>query len=896
MISGAFASWAQETEPPLQPVEPVQITDPVKNDSTSISVPLRDAEGMEMIQDESEVLLQPDSTEIQIIDSLVVQGETLIAQPVQNKSENALSEPVDYQARDSVIYDVGRSRVLLYGEAVVVYGEIKLEADYIEYGFETNEVYAKGRLDSLGTKVGYPVFTEKSSTFDADTIRYNFVSKKGRVHRVYTHEGESFVRSSVSKYHANGQIHNYKGIYTTCNKPNPHYAFHFKRLIMIPDDKIVSGGAIMKFRKIPTPVMLPFGFFPLQDKEKAGVLIPTWGDGDDMGFFLLNGGYYIPISENVDTKILGDIYTRGSWALRNFTNYKKRYRFNGNFNLDYNRQRRGDPEFPGFSRSSQFFVRWTHSQDAKARPDSRFSADVNLGSSNSFTNHLNSTQEDFLTNTFQSNIRYSKSFSGKPYSLSVNARHNQNSRTGQYNFTLPQLTFNLSRVMLPLSFLRGNKAGSKKWFEKIGLTYQGNFENRLTVQENQLALNNLGSLMKEFKNGIRHNVGLSTSLKIWQFAFNPRFSYTDRWYFKRIERSLDPNTLIPVTDTLSGFWSANDWNLSANLTTKIYGMYQFKGNKVRAIRHVMTPTVGFSYRPDFSTQKYGFFGEGGTLASYSPYQNGIYGQPPRGQSGRINLGLVNNLEMKGVSKRDTTDSGLRKIKLIDNLTVNTAYDMFRDSVRWSNIDISGRTTLFKKINVNVNSSFSPYSYDEFGRTINASMYNDRGKILRFTRASVAIGGRIASGNRSDNKESTERGSEEELEFIEDNPQFFVDWNVPWSLNFNYILNANRMFLPESDGSLTDSLLVNQSVMFNGDITLFKHWKVGMNSGYDFSNKKLTTTTITLYWDLHCWELQASVIPFGIRKSYQIHVNVKASILQDLKLQRRGNLGSNRNYY
>jgi hypothetical protein len=846
----------------------------------------------------------PDSVWTDSADSSMVQMPEIQAQgdsllkisetPAQKKSDGGLSAKVVYDARDSIIYNVVEQKVYLYGKAVVVYEAIKLEADYIVYSFAGNEVYAKGKLDTLGRKVGYPVFTEGSQTFEADTIKYNFISKKGLVHRVHTQEGENYVQASVSKYHTDGTIHNYKGIFTTCNNPKPHYGFHFKKLMVIPDDKIVSGGAIMKFRKIPTPLMLPFGYFPIENKEKAGVILPTWGDSEDLGFFFLNGGYYVPISDHIDTRFLGDIYTGGSWALRNFTNYKKRYRYNGDFNFDYNRQRRGDPEFANFSRNTQFFVRWKHTQDPKARPDSRFSADLNVGSSNAFTNHLNSTQQDFLTNTFNSNIQYSKSFAGRPYSLTASARHSQNSRTGQYDFTLPQITFNVARVFLPLSFLRSNKLGAKKWYEKIGLNYQGNFENRLTVAEEDLNFNNINNLRRDLRNGVRHNLGMSTSLKFWQFAFNPGFNMTDRWYFQSIKKSIDETTLLTKTDTLSGFWSVMDWNLNANLTTKIYGMYQFKGERIKAIRHVMTPTVGFNFRPDFSTQQYGFFGDGGNLSSYSPYDIGIYGKPPIGRSGAVNLGLINNIEMKGASKRDST--GYQKIRLIDNLSATTAYDMFRDTLKWSNVNINGRTTLFKKINLNVNSSFSPYSYDDLGRTINASMLKDRGKILRFTNGNVAIGGSIQSKTKTDSKpKNTKRGSAEELEFIEQNPGYFVDWSVPWTINANYTINASSSFYQQG-GQTRDTLIVSQSVMFNGDVSIFAKWKIGVNSGFDFQTKRPTTTTLTLYWDLHCWEFQASVVPFGIRKSYQFHVNVKASILQDLKLQRRGNLGSNQNYF
>ncbi|TVR39079.1 MAG: hypothetical protein EA392_07730 [Cryomorphaceae bacterium] len=872
----------------------------------STIMPRIDVEGIPVIDelDHSETqapdtlyFTSEDSVWMATPDTLLAGADTLSGDTLQPaKSESALNAPVVYDAKDSVIYDVLGKRVLLYGEAEVNYEDIKLQAYYIEYGFQSNTVIAKGIIDTAGVQVGYPVFTEGGSSFDADTIRYNFVTKKGLVHKVYTQEDENYIHSEVSKYHPNGQIHNYKGKFTTCSHANPHYAFHFKKLIMIPEDKIVSGSAMMKFRKIPTPLILPFGLFPIENKEKAGVLIPTWGDSPELGFFLLNGGYYIPINDYVDTKIMGDIYTNGSWALRNFTNYKKRYRFNGDLNVDYNRQRRGDPDFDDLSISTQFFLRWNHMQDPKARPDSRFSASLNMGSSNAFTNNLNSTQGDFLTNTFQSNVQYTKTFPGKPYSLSVNARHSQNSRTGRYDFTLPQATFNLSRVFLPLSFLRSSQSGPKKWYEKIGLTYQANFENRLSVNEEDLNFDNLDFLRSQFRNGVRHNAGVSTSLKVWHFAFNPSFNYTDRWYFQRISRSLDPESLTTRTDTLSGFFSAPDWNVNGNLTTKIYGMYQFKGEKLKAIRHVVTPTVGFNYRPSFDTRVFGFFGDGGTLSSYSPFEGGIFGQPSTRQAGVVNMSLINNIEAKAAAaKSDTTGASTRKMKLIDNLTFNTTYDLFRDSLKWSNINISGRTMLFQKINVNVNTSFSPYSYDEMGRTINRSMLADRGQLLRFSNANVAIGGSLQSQNKRKDRGTSKRGSQEEMDFIESNPEMFVDWNVPWTLNLNYTMSANKTFFMQQ-GQLVDSLIISQGVMFNGDITVLEKWKIGVMSGFDFVTMQPSTTQITIYWDLHCWELQATVIPFGIRRSYQVHVNVKAQVLQDLKLQRRGNLGSNANFF
>lgn len=818
-----------------------------------------------------------------IMNALFAQNDTL---QVESKESAGLESEVRYSATDSIRFDVAGQRVFLFGEAKVYYENIELAADNIIYGFGNQTVMAYGSQDSLDHTFGKPLFSEGDHDIMADTIRYNFETKIGLIKEVRTNEDESYIQAKVSKRHADGEIHNKGGIFTTCDHPNPHYHFKMSKMIVRPGDKIIAGPAYMKVWKIPLPLGIPFGLFPINDRGTAGILLPTYGESATLGFYLLNGGFYTPLGEKADLQVTGDYYTRGSWGARVLSRYKTRYRYSGSLDLKTNTTLNGDPDFPNFSRTRSFFVRWSHLMDPKAKPNSRFSANVNLGTSNSFTNNFNSSNQDYLSNTFQSNISYSKSWSGKPYSLSVNLRHSQNTLNETFDITLPQVAFNVSRFFLPLSFLRKEAVGRQKWYEKIGVSYTMNFENRLSTTEDQLSFDNLDKLVDDMRNGFRQQVNMSTSLKKWNMTLNPNFRFTERWYFETIEKSFDNNTMESVTDTLPGFSRAGDWSLGANLSSKIYGMYQFK-NSPTAFRHVVTPSLGLSYRPDQSTQEYGYFGPGGSYSSYSPYDIGIYGKPPSGESGLVTMSLINSLDMKVRAKKDTTID-LKKIKLIDNFTLNSAYDMVRDSLNWNPIGISGRTSLFNQFNINFRGLVDPYTVSDNGVRLNESEWKANGRIGRLTDANVALGFDLKNKKRAA-KEKEKIGNDDNDIVGEANPDrgARVDWNMPWRMNVNYSFNyANRRM----NGK--DVKTISSSVLFNGDVTLFKHWKFAVTSGYDFEGGEWTVTTLNLYWDLHCWEFNFNTIPFGVRKSYGFRINVKASILQDLKYDLRKNLGGN----
>ncbi len=822
------------------------------------------------------------------IDSLALPSDSInIAAKIdQDTYDSAINKIITYPAEDSTIYHIESQTVHMYKNAKVTYGDITLEADYISYDFSRMEVTAHGLPDSSGTVIGKPLFKQGNSAFNSDTIRYNFTTQKGLIQKVVTQDGDSYVHSEISKKQDNGDIHNYGGKYTTCSNENPHYHFRFKKMVVKPNDKIVTGPIFMKIGKVPVPLGLPFGFFPNTTKQKAGIIIPGYGQSPSLGFFLINGGYYLPLGDRMDTKLTGDIYSRGSWGLRNITRYIKRYKHTGNFDLTYNKQLNGDPDLANFSSTSSFFVRWSHSQNTKARPGTSFSSSINAGTSNSFRNNYNSSQQDYISNTFTSSVNYSKRWTASQLTLS--ARHSQNTSNRSVSFTLPQIGFNLNRFFLPLSFLRQSEAGGKRWYETIGVTYNSTFENRLNTTEPQLQFDNFSSLSREIVNGVRHNVSASTSIKAGYISISPSFRLTERWHFAREELSLIADET--VTDTVGGFFATRDYSFSTNMTTKLYGMFNFRGDGLKAIRHVMTPSLGFSYSPEFDYRDE--IEVNGDPLEYNPYVVSAYSQSSfSGERGAVNFSLQNNLEAKYLSKSDSTGSReTKKMKILENLRASTSYNLMADSLNLSNISISARTTLYKNTSVQYSGTFDPYDISSTGQRINKYRISGSGPWLRANNHNVAFTTRLSGGKNNKKEKNSDFASNDELEQIANNKNRYVDFNVPWNLNLSYTLNMRNSYQFTND-RLIDTTFTQQGILFNGDIRILQRWKVGVNSGYDFTEKDWTATSVSFYWDLHCWEFQANIIPIGERKSYNFRIGVKAPILQDLKLQRRGNLGT-----
>ncbi|MFT5020728.1 MAG: lipopolysaccharide assembly outer membrane protein LptD (OstA), partial [Polaribacter sp.] len=508
------------------------------------------------------------------------------------KKGSELDAEIKYSAKDSIRFSVENKKVYLFGEAQITYKDIELKAAYIEIDQETKEVYAEGLIDSAGKKIGMPEFKSGDQQFKAKRMRYNFETEKGKILDVVTQEGEGNLRGEKVKKTEEGHYYIEDGGYTTCDADEPHFLIKAKKLKVMPNDKIVSGPAFLMFEGVYTPLVVPFGWFPTKPGRTSGIIFPEYGESPSQGFFFRNFGYYFNLGDNIDLAVTGDIYTRGSYGVRVLSNYKKRYKFNGNVELSHNSLRNSQPAFPDFSNQNNFFVKWRHQQDPKARPSTSFSANVNAGTATNFTNGLTTNTQDFLTNTFTSSIAFAKRWIGKPYTLNVNFSHSQNTQTNIVNVTLPQISFSIQRIY---PFKRKNQIGKQRWYEKIGVSYSLRMENRVTTTDSTFFTR--GTLDK-MRNGVIQTIPISTSFKAFKyFTISPSITYNERWFFQRLDRSWDNETQTALSDTTNGFYSNRDVNASVNMNTTLYGLVQFKKGWIRGIRHVFNPRVGFSYRP-----------------------------------------------------------------------------------------------------------------------------------------------------------------------------------------------------------------------------------------------------------------------------------------------------------
>ncbi|NQX96621.1 MAG: LPS-assembly protein LptD [Flavobacteriales bacterium] len=579
-------------------------------------------------------------------------------------SPDALESPVKYIAKDSIRIDMKSKLVYLFGESEVYYEAIELKAEEIEIDMDSNIVTARGKQDSTGKYYGEPVFTEKGSVVNSHKMKYNFNTKKGVIYDAVTHEGENYIHGDKIYKTPDDILYIKHGKYTTCNLRHPHYWFSSQKLKIIPNDKIITGPANLVIEGVPTPIGIPFGFFPNSNKQKSGIIIPTPGESAQYGFFLLHGGYYLALSKNVSSQLTGDYYTKGSWAGNWLTNYKKRYKFTGSLNVNYSVFKNGFKEFPNYSENTNFFIRWNHSQDPKARPTSIFSANVNFGNSENYTNNFNSTGTQYLSSTFNSTISYKKSWAGKPFNLSVNAYHSQNTLNKTITVRLPEVAFNVSRLY---PFKRKATIGKQKFYEKIGISYSMNTKNEVTALDSLFSTRNLDLLADEFQNGMRHSIPLSTSFKVLKnFTISPSMNYTELWYLESIAKNYNVDSNRIETNTINGFTRGYSYNMGINMSTKIYGMYQYRGEVIKALRHVITPSVGFSYIPENRSGLRTYLDANNEEVEYSIFETGIYGRSNTDKAGFINLALLNNFELKVRNRKDSLAKD-KKIKLLENL-------------------------------------------------------------------------------------------------------------------------------------------------------------------------------------------------------------------------------------
>ncbi|MDY0286671.1 MAG: putative LPS assembly protein LptD [Bacteroidales bacterium] len=848
-------------------------------------------------------------------DSLHIAADTLLqAKATPQKNAFGLEDVVECRSVDSLIFDIRSQMVYMYEGAEIDYQTTHLKANYVQIDFAKSIAFARGVPDSTGKVTGTPEFTEGELSFNANEMHYNYKTEQGIIKDVKTQEGEGFLHGDVVKKLDDNTSNMGEGWYTTCNADHPHFALHYKRARVIPDDKVVTGLAWIEIEDVPLPIGLPFGLFPLTKGATSGIVIPRYGEQANRGYFLENGGYYWHINDYFDLKVLGDIYTRGSWAIKPSLRYKLRYRYSGNFSFSYALNKVGQPNTPSYQESTDFRIRWSHQQDPKARPNSTFSANVNIVSNN-FNKYTPSSTRDYLSNTYSSSVSYQANLFQNRANLTLNSGLTQNTSTRSLKVTLPSMTLNVNRFY-PLK--RRNPIGKKRWYEDISVQYNMVAENSLNTIDSVLLMNyENGTLLQQFNNGMRHTVSAQSPIRILKYLnMTNSVSYTDRWYLQHVEQSWNSDTLFNgndtlvgyvQTDTIPGFISGRDYSVSSSISTKIYGMVAFKKSPLRAIRHVVTPSVSFSYRPDFGKEQYGYYKtyynpDADQMVTYSVFNAGgyssVYGGVSTGESGRVNFKIDNNLEIKIRDKNDTL-TGTKKVKIIDNLSLSTSYDIARDSLNWDPLSLSGRTKLFNLININYSARFNPYYVDSLGRSINTFQYSVNKRLfrkenmsLRFSMSYSISSSKLNSSrkakqskNPSPDISASPYGTEEEKLEVLENPEMYLDWNNSWNLSLSYNLNLGNTYR-YTDYEVTEIPNYVHTMNLRGDINITPKWKLGFNTNYDLQTFELSYTQLNIYRDLHCWEMRFNWTPLGTQKGWNFTLNAKSQLLQDLKLTKK----------
>lgn len=818
------------------------------------------------------------------------------------------NEIVNYTARDSMVYDITNEKVYLYGNAKIEQAKVSLNAAIIEMDNSTKLVKAQPATDTLGKKVGIPKFTDGERQFESDEIVYNFDTKKGKLSQLVTKEGEGYLVGEQVKKNELNEMFIRGASYTTCNLEHPHYKIGISKVKVIPDKLIVSGPAQLIIEDVPTPLVLPFGIFPVQKTRASGVLLPNYGYSPQRGYFFQGLGYYLGISDNFDMALTNDIYTNGTWGLHLDPSYRKRYKYNGKISLNFMNERQGDYIDTRFSVAKQFNVRWNHAQDSKARPNSNFSADVNFGTANYNRNYL-TTNTNVLTNTLTSGISYNKRIPYSLFTYNLQARHEQNTNTRIVNVTLP--TFNLTMTRWN-PFKRKLQIGQQKWYEKIGMTYSLDAQARASLPDTLFFTR---TLLDTAQYGIKHRISLNSDVRLLKYlTLTPNFSAESNWYLKTARKQWD--TLYvqrttasgeEVTDTISKETlryvneakQALRYSGGFSINSKLYGRINFKRGNLRTIRHEIVPSIGMSFAPDFGTNFWGYYRTysrpvivADTLQSYqqqwySIFDNSVYGGPARGAQAALTFGINNFIQAKVFGKKDTTGDG-QKISILDRLSINSSYNFLADSVRFAPITVGGGASLFnKKVNLTFGGNFDLYDMDDAGRRINTYYNNSRGQLLRFSSFNITVPLSFSADDFNKKKTAAASGktgvlgNQAEREEVQNNPQNYVNFNIPWRFSLDYTLNLNA-----ARRLGRDTLVVVQTLNMNGEVNLTPRWRVGLSTGYDFANKELSRTTIDIYRDLHCWEMSFNIVPIGRYQSYSFMLRVKSSLLQDLKLQRR----------
>ncbi len=796
-------------------------------------------------------------------------------------SRDALPSVVKANARDSAVLDMENDVFYLYGKTQVNYEDMQLNAGQVNYAQATNVVTAAPYDLAKDTGKDRPSFKQGSEKFTYDSMQYNFKSKRAIVRNVSSQYGEGYVSSEQVKRNPDQSIYGWHSVYTTCALDTPHFGIRAKKIKVIPDRVIISGPANLNIEGVPTPIYLPFGLFPASQKQKSGFVLPTYTVEQQRGFGLLNGGYYFYVNDKVDVLAQTNFYTKGSYAVSGVSDYNRMYHYRGALRVSYAYNKTGEEFEPSAAITKDFMVNWQHSSDAKSVPGQSFNASVQAGTSSYYSNNSYDPNQ-ILNNQYQSNISYAKNWQNRPFGLTISALHQQNTKSKQVNVTLPSMNFYVNQFN---PFQSKNAVGNH-WYDKITTSYTLDVQNRTTFYDSTFNLSTLS--LNSFQNGAHHSVPVSASytiLKYVNMSFN--VNYNEYWLTNRIYQQFNDATAKIDSVNTNGFYAARDFNTGVNFSSRIYGMKLFPTGALRGIRHVLTPSTGFSYHPDFGKSPFNYYYQARTDTSQlyrtlSPYPTSVVGLPPQGKSATVSFGLNNNLQIKVRSPKDTA-AGFKNITLIDGFSIATAYNAAADSFNWSDIGMNFRTSIMDKVNISGTADYSAYAFDYTRGVMIQKLMLDQGTgIGRFKSANVLVGSNFHSKPRGGAKSPT---NSQEYARLMRNAGYneYVDFSIPWSFNFSYTMTVNRQY---SGYSFRDSLTLSHSVTLTGELQVTERWKVVMNSGYNFDLKQLTLTNIDVYRDLHCWAIHFQTYPFGPRKSFNFSLNAKSAILQDLKLVRR----------
>lgn len=840
-----------------------------------------------------------------------------------------LDAPINLSSADSLVYDAANKRVFLYGNSTVKYQNMDLNSDKIRMSLDSSLVHATGTADSTGQVYGSPVFMMGQDKYESDTMSYNFKSKRGFINNVYTEQEDGFLSSLHSKRDSSGVLYLEHGRYTTCDQPHPDFYIALSRAKVRPGKDVVFGPAYLVVADVPLPLAIPYGFFPFTKSYSSGFIMPTYGDESSRGFYLRDGGYYFAVSDKWDLKLLGEIYTKGSWGVSVASNYNKRYRHSGSFYFSYQDTKNGDKGMPDFTEQTSFKIQWSHRQDAKANPFSSLSASVNFATTSYERNNLTSmyNPQSYTQSLRTSSVNWSSTFSSLGMTLSGTANLSQNMRNSSISLSLPDLNISVSRFY---PFKRKHMAGKERWYEKIALSYTGHLSNSIDTKEDLLFKSNL---VKDWRNGMQHNVPISANFTLFKYInINPSISFTDRMYTNKVMKSWDTEAQTEVADTLHGFYNVYNWHMSIGASTKLYGFWvpsrKIFGDKITAIRHVITPSVTFSYAPDFGASRYGYYetyqktdAEGNvSLETYSPYQGALFGVPGRGKTGSFSFDLGNNIEMKIKSDKDST--GFKKLSIIDELGFNMSYNMAAKERPWSDLSVRLRLKWWKNYTFNMNAVFATYAYelDQNGNPyVGTHTEYSRGRFGRFQGMSQNVSFTLNPeklkkwfGRGDDKDTDKENDDDDDLDNtdIESNvdddmikgqrgakkknagkaetdEDGYMKFSMPWSLTVGYgITMREDQHGKFNKNSMRYPYKFTQTMNFSGNIRISDGWNISFSSGYDFEDHDISMTTASLQRDLHCFSMSCSVV-LAPYTSYNFSFRCNAATLTDaLKYDKR----------